>query len=287
MEAVLIDGKAIAARVREEVKDRVSRLSGRGVGPRLGILLAGSYAPSQVYVRSKVKACAEVGIEAEVARFPDDVKEAAVLGQIAAWNADPAFHGILVQLPLPDGVDEHRALSEITPAKDVDGLTPVSLGLLASGRPHFVPATPAGIVELLVRSGTAVRGRQVVVVGRSELVGKPLALALLLKGERFDATVTVCHSRTNDLGRVTRTAEVLVVAAGRPGLVTGEMVGPGAVVIDVGTNRVDGKLVGDVAFAEVSRKASAVTPVPGGVGPMTVAMLLWNTAAAAGGKGTW
>ncbi|MFO7639590.1 MAG: bifunctional 5,10-methylenetetrahydrofolate dehydrogenase/5,10-methenyltetrahydrofolate cyclohydrolase [bacterium] len=287
MAVVLIDGKAMAARVREEVQARVARLTERGVVPRLGIVLAGSYAPSQVYVRSKVKACAAAGMAAEVARLPDDVSEAELLSQVAAWNTNPGFHGMIVQLPLPAGVDERRILAAVDPAKDVDGLTPVSLGLLMSGRPRFVPATPAGVVEMLGRSGLSVRGRRVVVVGRSELVGKPLAMALLLKGERGDATVTVCHSRTNDLAAVTRTAEILVVAVGHAGLVSREMVRPGAVVVDVGTNRVSGRLVGDVDFDGVSEVASALTPVPGGVGPMTVAMLLWNTVSAAEGIGTW
>lgn len=287
MAVVLIDGKAMAARVREEVQARVARLTERGVVPRLGIVLAGSYAPSQVYVRSKVKACAAAGMAAEVARLPDDVSEAELLSQVAAWNTNPGFHGMIVQLPLPAGVDERRILAAVDPAKDVDGLTPVSLGLLMSGRPRFVPATPAGVVEMLGRSGLSVRGRRVVVVGRSELVGKPLAMALLLKGERGDATVTVCHSRTDDLAAVTRTAEILVVAVGHAGLVSREMVRPGAVVVDVGTNRVSGRLVGDVDFDGVSEVASALTPVPGGVGPMTVAMLLWNTVSAAEGIGTW
>lgn len=287
MAADVIDGRAVAARVREEVKDRAGRLAACGVVPRLGIILAGGYAPSQVYVRSKEKACGDAGMCATVERFPDDVIEAELLELIAAWNADPQFHGMIVQLPLPAGVDERRVLAAVDPLKDVDGLTPASLGLLVSGRPRFVPATPAGVVELLLRSGVGISGRRVVIVGRSELVGKPLANALLLKGGRGDATVTVCHSRTPDLGLVTRTAEVLVVAAGRPGLVTAAMVRPGAVVIDVGTNRVDGRLVGDVDFADVATVAAAVSPVPGGVGPMTVAMLLWNTVCAAEGVGTW
>ncbi|HDR00035.1 MAG TPA: bifunctional 5,10-methylenetetrahydrofolate dehydrogenase/5,10-methenyltetrahydrofolate cyclohydrolase [candidate division WOR-3 bacterium] len=287
MKATLIDGRAIAGRVREEVRERAAGLAGKGTVPHLGIVLAGGFAPSQVYVRSKEKACRDAGMLATVARFPDEVSEAALVEEVETWNADPAVHGIIVQLPLPAGIEERRVLGRVSPDKDVDGLTPASLGLLVSGRPRFVPATPAGIIELLLRHGETISGRRVVIVGRSELVGKPLANALLLKGGRGDATVTVCHSRSADLASATRSADILVVAAGRPGLVSAEMVRPGAVVIDVGTNRVDGRLVGDVDFDGVGEVAAALTPVPGGVGPMTVAMLLHNTVAAAEGRGTW
>jgi methylenetetrahydrofolate dehydrogenase (NADP+)/methenyltetrahydrofolate cyclohydrolase len=284
-EAVIIDGKAIARAVRREVKERAAKLKARGIVPGLGIVLAGGYAPSEIYVRSKQRAGARVGIEVEIARFGDDVRCEQLVEQVERWNGDDRLHGMIVQLPLPGGVDSGPVIDAISPDKDADGLTPASLGRLLAGRPHLVPATPAGIVELLVRSGVEIAGRSVVIVGRSELVGKPLANLLLLKGARGDATVTVCHSRTPDLGAVCRTADILVVAVGRPQLVTADMVKPGAVVIDVGTNRTEDGLVGDVDFAGVVRVASAITPVPGGVGPMTVAMLLHNTVRAAEARG--
>jgi methylenetetrahydrofolate dehydrogenase (NADP+)/methenyltetrahydrofolate cyclohydrolase len=282
---VIIDGKAIARAVRREVKERVAKLKARGIVPGLGIVLAGGYAPSEIYVRSKQRAGARVGIEVEIARFGDDVRREELIEQVERWNGDDRLHGMIVQLPLPGGIDSGPVIDTISPDKDADGLTPASLGRLLAGRPHLVPATPAGIVELLVRTGVEIAGRSVVIVGRSELVGKPLANLLLLKGARGDATVTVCHSRTPDLGAVCRTADILVVAVGRPQLVTANMVKPGAVVIDVGTNRTEDGLVGDVDFAGVVRVASAITPVPGGVGPMTVAMLLHNTVRAAEARG--
>ncbi len=284
-EAVVIDGKAIARAVRREVKERTARLKARGIVPGLGIVLAGGFAPSEIYVRSKQRAGARVGIDVEIVRFGDDVRREELVEQVERWNGDDRLHGMIVQLPLPGGIDSGSVMDAISPDKDADGLTPVSLGRLLAGRPHLVPATPAGIVELLVRSDVEIAGRSVVIVGRSELVGKPLANLLLLKGARGDATVTVCHSRTPDLGVVCRTADILVVAVGRPRLVTADMVKPGAVVIDVGTNRTEDGLVGDVDFAGVVRVASAITPVPGGVGPMTVAMLLHNTVRAAEARG--
>ena len=274
MKAMIIDGRAIARAVRREVRERTAKLKARGVVPGLGIVLAGGYAPSEIYVRSKERAGARVGIRVEIARFGDDVRREQLIEQVGRWNDDDRMHGMIVQLPLPDGIDSGPVIDAISPDKDADGLTPVSLGRLLAGRPRLVPATPAGIVELLVRSDIDIAGRSVVVVGRSELVGKPLANLLLLTGTRGDATVTVC-----------RTADILVVAAGRPRLVTADMVRPGAVVIDVGTNRVGDELVGDVDFAGVARVASAITPVPGGVGPMTVAMLLHNTVRAAEARG--
>jgi methylenetetrahydrofolate dehydrogenase (NADP+)/methenyltetrahydrofolate cyclohydrolase len=216
-----------------------------------------------------------------VERLPESASFADVAAVIESWNRDPAVHGFIVQLPLPRGIDAHAVLKLVSPDKDVDGLSPASLGALAAGRPGFMPATPSGIIELLLRNGITIPGKRVVIVGRGELVGKPLANMLLLRGERGDATVTVCHSRTQDLSAVCRTAEILVVAAGRARLVTGEMVSEGVVVVDAGTNSVAGKLVGDVDFETVAAKASAITPVPGGVGPMTVAMLLANTVKAA------
>ncbi len=277
----ILDGKSTARDVRREVKTRAARLREQGVVPGLRILLAGGFAPSAIYVRNKERACARVGIGVEVARFPDGVSYTELKQLVLRWNDDQAVHGVIVQLPLPAGLDSGRLIEELNPAKDVDGLTPTSLGRLVAGRPGFLPATPAGIVELLSRNGIEVAGKDVVVVGRSELVGKPLANILLLRDKRGDATVTVCHSKTRDLAGVCRRAEILVVAVGHPGLVTGDMVRPGAVVVDVGINRTDDGLVGDVDFPAVVEVASAITPVPGGVGPMTVAMLLVNTVTAA------
>ena len=281
MSAVILDGKACARQVRAEVKERAARLRKRGTAPKLGIVLAGDFAPSQIYVRSKQRAGERAGIEVEVARFPESVSRDELLGKVHDWNEDTSVHGVIVQLPLPGGLDSAEVLELLSPDKDVDGLTPTSLGRLVAGRPGFLPATPSGVVELLDRNGITASGRRVTIVGRSELVGKPLANILLLKGGPGDATVTVCHSRTPDLGACCREADILVAAVGRPKLVTGEMVKPGAVVVDVGINRTDDGLVGDVDFEAVKQKASAITPVPGGVGPMTVAMLLRNTVLAA------
>lgn len=284
MAAMILDGRAAARAVRAEVRERVVALERRGVEVGLGIVLAGDYPPSQVYVASKEKAGARVGIRVTVGRLPADTTTDAVAGLVRAWNSDPGIHGIVVQMPLPEQVEPGPMLELVDPGKDVDGLTPTSLGRLVGGRPSFLPATPAGVVELLARNGIAIPGKRVVVLGRSELVGKPLANILLLKGARGDATVTVCHSRTPELGAVCREADILVAAVGRPGLVTREMVKPGAVVVDVGITRTDDGLKGDVAFDEVAEVASAITPVPGGVGPMTVAMLLRNTVQAAEGR---
>jgi methylenetetrahydrofolate dehydrogenase (NADP+)/methenyltetrahydrofolate cyclohydrolase len=280
-ESLILDGKAAARAVRAELARRVAELEARGVKPGLRILLAGSDPASSVYVASKVKASAGIGVSARVERLPENAGFDEVAGVIESWNRDPAVHGFIIQLPLPRGIDAHAVLELVSPDKDVDGLSPASLGALASGRPGFMPATPSGVIELLLRNGITIPGKRIVIVGRGELVGKPLASMLLLRGERGDATVTVCHSRTQDLGAVCRTAEILVVAVGRPRLVTGEMVTEGVVVVDAGTNSIDGKLVGDVDFETVAAKASAITPVPGGVGPMTVAMLLANTVKAA------
>ena len=280
-EARILDGKAAAREVRAEAAARVARLRERGVVPKLAILLAGTFAPSEIYVHSKGRACGRAGIEAEVVRFGDDAGLERLEEQVRRWNDDASVHGVIIQLPLPRGLDHTCLLDRLDPAKDVDGLTPTSLGRLVSGRPGFRPATPSGILELLDRNGIGVAGRRVVVVGRGELVGKPLANMLLLRGGRGDATVTVCHSRTPDLGAACREAEVLVVAVGRPRLVDGTMVRPGATVVDAGTNREGDSLVGDVDFDSVRRVAGAITPVPGGVGPMTVAMLLVNTVSAA------
>jgi len=278
---LVLDGKAAAKGVRAELAERVTVLETRGMKPGLRILQVGSDPASSIYVASKVKASAKIGIDARVERLAENAGFAAIAGVIGAWNRDPAVHGFIIQLPLPRDIDAHVVLELVNPAKDVDGLSPASLGALAAGRPGFMPATPSGIIDLLLRNGITIRGKRVVIVGRGELVGRPLASMLLLRGERGDATVTVCHSRTKDLGAVCRTAEILVVATGQAGLVTGEMVSEGVVVVDAGTNSVDGKLVGDVDFRSVAARASAITPVPGGVGPMTVAMLLANTVRAA------
>jgi methylenetetrahydrofolate dehydrogenase (NADP+) / methenyltetrahydrofolate cyclohydrolase len=277
----LLDGRVAAKAVRAELARRVAALGSRGVKPGLRILQVGNDPASSIYVASKVKASAKIAVDARVEHLAGSAGFTAIAGVIDAWNRDPEVHGFIVQLPLPGNTDEYAVLELIAPSKDVDGLSPASLGALAAGRPGFMPATPSGIIELLLRNGITVSGRRVVIVGRGELIGRPLASMLLLKGERGDATVTVCHSRTRDLGAVCRTAEILVVAAGHAGLVSGEMVSDGVVVVDAGTNSVDGRLAGDVDFESVAPKSSAITPVPGGVGPMTVAMLLANTVVAA------
>jgi len=272
--ARILDGKALAARLRAEVAVRVAAL-GRAAGrtPGLAVVLVGEDPASAIYVRNKTRACEEAGIASRRLALPTDVPQADLLAAVRALNADPAVDGILVQLPLPSHLDERAVLEAVDPAKDVDGFTFANIGRLVENRPRFVPSTPLGILELLDRERIEIAGRHAVVVGRSEIVGKPTALLLLHR----DATVTICHSRTTDLPAVTRQADILVMAVGKPQLVTGPMVKPGATVIDVGITRVGGRLVGDVEFASVSRVASALTPVPGGVGPMTVAMLLKNT----------
>ena len=275
MGAQLIDGKAIAADVRERVREEVATL---GSPPGLATILVGDDPASAVYVRMKREDSAEVGIESFHHQPGGDVSQEELAALIESLNADERVHGILLQLPLPDHLDQDPLISSIDPAKDVDGLTPINAGLLSQGRSEAIaPCTPAGVMELLRAAAIEVAGARAVVIGRSILVGKPLA-ALLLQA---NATVTHCHSRTRDLTSICREAEILIAAAGQPGLVSGEMVREGATVIDVGTNRVDGKLVGDVEFDSVWERAGAITPVPGGVGPMTRAMLLVNTLAAA------
>lgn len=277
----VLDGRACSQQVRAELAVRVQALRNRGIVPSLRILLAGDFAPSQVYVRNKERAGREVGIEVSVLRAGADVTQDELRRRVDEWNHDPAVHGIILQLPLPAGLNEEKLLASLRPDKDADGLTPESLGQLLAGRPFLTPATPSGIIELLRRNAVRIAGRRVVIVGRGNLVGKPLANMLLLRGDGGDATVTVCHSLTTDLAAVCRSAEILVVAVGRPGLVKGDMVSDGVVVVDAGTNSVGGKLVGDVDFASVAPKTAAITPVPGGVGPMTVAMLLANVVKAA------
>lgn len=274
MAAEIIDGKAVAARVRERIASEVEQLRAAGVVPGLATVLVGDDPASAVYVRMKREDCAQVGIESFHREPGGDVSQDELAELIAGLNADPRVHGILLQLPLPDHLDQDALIPLIDRAKDVDGLTPANAGLLAQGREEaLVPCTPAGVMELLTEAGVELEGARVAVIGRSILVGKPVA-ALLLAA---NATVTHCHSRTRDLAAVCRESDVIVAAVGRPGTVTADMVRNGAVVIDVGTNRVDGRLVGDVDFDAVSEKAAAITPVPGGVGPMTRALLLANT----------
>jgi len=278
MPATLIDGKSLAAAIRASLKNRIDALALRGTRPGLAAILAGDDAASRVYVRNKARACEETGLRSEVHEFPGDVSESALLERIAQLNAARTVHGVVLQLPLPRHLDPERILPAISPAKDVDGFHAANLGALVQGRPRFVPGTPAGVMRMLEHAGVALAGRHAVVVGRSTIVGKPLALLLLQK----DATVTICHSKTSDLAAQTRQADVLVAAVGRARLVTASMVKPGACVVDVGINRMaDGKLCGDVDFAAVKEVAGIITPVPGGVGPMTVAMLIVNTVRAA------
>jgi methylenetetrahydrofolate dehydrogenase (NADP+)/methenyltetrahydrofolate cyclohydrolase len=278
MPAALIDGKSLAAQVRASLREKVAALAARRTRPGLAAILVGDDPASQVYVRNKTRACEETGIRSEQHHLPADAPEKALLERIRALNADPAVHGILVQLPLPKQIDAERVLAAVSPAKDVDGFHAQNLGALVQGRPGFVPGTPAGILRLLEHARVPLAGSRAVIVGRSTIVGKPLALLLLQK----DATVTICHSKTKDLAATTRQADILVAAVGRARLVTADMVKPGACVIDVGVNRLaDNKIAGDVDFGAVKEVAGAITPVPGGVGPMTVAMLLVNTVLAA------
>jgi methylenetetrahydrofolate dehydrogenase (NADP+)/methenyltetrahydrofolate cyclohydrolase len=273
--AVIIDGKRVAGEVREEVRRGVEELvAAAGIRPGLAVVLVGEDPPSQMYVRMKRKACDEAGFYSREHLLPGNVDEGVLLRLIEELNGDPAIHGILVQLPLPKPLKPEPVLEAIDPRKDVDGIHPYNAGKLFQGEPFHRACTPAGVVELLDRYKIPIEGKEAVVVGRSNLVGKPLALMLLSR----NATVTLCHTRTRDLGGVTRRAEILVAAAGSPEMIRGDMVREGAVVIDVGTNRPPGGgLVGDVAFSEVVKKASYISPVPGGVGPMTIAMLLANT----------
>ena len=286
----IIDGKAIAAKVRDSVRERVEGLREDGIEPCLAVLLVGDDPASRVYVGMKQKAADEVGIRSIDRRLSATAAEEEIVAIVDEWNADPAVHGILVQLPLPDQVDERAVMERIRPEKDVDGFHPVNVGRMTSGDAEaFRPCTPAGVQVLLEHIGWDPSGRHAVVVGRSNIVGRPMATILSQKEPYANATVTMAHSRTADLGAVTRLADLLVVAVGRPESVTADMVADGAVVIDVGVNRVDDastdkgyRLVGDVDYEGVREKASWITPVPGGVGPMTIAMLLSNTASAAG-----
>ena len=279
MTAQLIDGKAIAQKLRAEVAVRVAKLQAQGVKPGLAVVLVGDDPASQVYVRNKVQACHDTGVFSVLEKYPASMTEAALLARVAALNNDPAIHGILVQMPLPKHIDAHKVIETIAPAKDVDGFHVVSAGALMTGTPGFWSCTPYGCMKLLESTGIDLRGKHAVVIGRSNTVGKPMALMLLQQ----NATVTICHSATHDLKAHTLQADVIVAAVGKRNMVTADMVKPGAVVIDVGMNRVPegepgaGKLCGDVDFAAVSEVAGWITPVPGGVGPMTITMLLVNT----------
>ena len=277
MSAQTIDGKAIAAEVRGEVAARVEALSSQGIVPGLATVLVGDDPASAVYVRAKRKACAQAGIAARDHDIEAGISEAKLLELVDGLNRDPAIHGILVQLPLPGHIDEARVVEAVRPDKDADGFHPANLGRLLSGNPLVVPATPGGIQQLLVRSEVAISGAEVVVVGRSNIVGKPLAALLMQKASGANATVTVCHTGTADIAEHTRRAEILVAAVGRAHAITGDMIARGAVVIDVGVNRTEAGLTGDVDFEAASQVAAAITPVPGGVGPMTIAQLLHNT----------
>ena len=282
MTAALIDGKAIAKQIQGEIAARVEESVRRtGTRPGLAAVLVGDDPASAVYVRNKQRACDRVGIYSVLHQLPSETSEKDLRAILDQLNADAQIHGILVQSPLPDHLPERDVLDCVDPRKDVDGLHPENLGRLMQGRPRYVSCTPAGIQQLLLRSGVAVEGAHVVVVGRSELVGKPLAALLMQKSAGANATVTVCHSRSKDIAALTRAADVVVVAIGKPRFLTADMVRPGAVVIDVGINREGDRLVGDVDFEAVREIAGLITPVPGGVGPMTVTMLLQNTLQAA------
>jgi methylenetetrahydrofolate dehydrogenase (NADP+)/methenyltetrahydrofolate cyclohydrolase len=282
MTAEIIDGKAIAAAVRAELVERVKALQEHGVTPGLAFVLVGDDPASKIYVGQKVKASGEVGIRSFRLDLPAETTQDALLAEVDRLNDDPDVHGIIVQLPLPSHLEPERVHLALKPEKDVDGLTPVSVGMMVRGTPLFLPCTPLGIVEMLVRSNIPIEHADVVIVGRGALVGMPLAIMLAQKAPRANATVTLCHTGTRDIAAHTRQADIVVVAAGRPGTLTADMVRPGAAVVDVAVNRLDdGSLVGDVDFDSVKEVAGAITPVPGGVGPMTVAMLLANTVTAA------
>lgn len=283
-----IDGKQISAEIRSEVAAEVVRLKAAGVEPGLAVILVGENPASVSYVTAKERACVEVGIRSFPIRITADTSEELLLAEIERLNQDPAVHGILVQLPLPKHIDEAAVIRAISPEKDVDGFHPISLGKMVLGEDTFLPCTPHGIIQLLIRSGVETSGKHVVVVGRSNIVGKPVANLLIQKAAGANATVTICHTGTKDMASFTRQADILIVAAGRPNTVTADMVKPGVVVIDVGVNRIEDatkkngfRLVGDVDYPAISEIADKITPVPGGVGPMTIAMLMANTAKSA------
>lgn len=282
MTAQIIDGKAIALEIKEEIGKNVEQFKQEtGITPHLVAILVGDDPASAVYVGAKQKACEQFGLKSTLHKLSAETTQEELLELIKKCNEDPDVHGILCQLPLPDQIDQKAILDAVDPMKDVDAFHPENVGLIVQERPRFVPCTPYGVQELIIRSGTKTEGAHAVVIGRSEMVGKPMASLLMAKGEAANATVTVCHSRTKNLKEIVRSADIVIAAIGSPKFITGDMIKPGAVVIDVGTNRVDKKLVGDVDFEAASEVASAITPVPGGVGPMTITMLLKNTLTAA------
>ena len=287
MSATIIDGKKLAAQFRAELKEKVEELKAAGTQPGLAVVLVGNNPASRSYVTAKEKACAEIGIYSLDNRLPEDTSQQELLELIERLNNDDAIHGILVQLPLPRHIDENKVLLAIKPDKDVDGFHPMNVGKLVIGQETFLPCTPHGVVQMLLRNGIKLDGANIVVVGRSNIVGKPLANLLFQKANTGNATVTICHTHTKDLARHTREADIVIAAAGKPNTITADMIREGAVVIDVGVNRVQAdtpkgyRLVGDVDFNGVKEKASLLTPVPGGVGPMTITMLLFNTIQAA------
>ena len=271
--ATIIDGKALATRIRASIADEAAEFQQQtDVVPHLAAVLVGDDPASAIYVRGKERAFEQAGMKSTVHRLPAETTQSDLLGLVSQLNDDTGMHGILVQLPLPKQIDEKAVLDAISPLKDVDTFHPENVGLVAQGRPRFLPCTPAGVQQMLIHSGAQIPGSRVVVLGRSEIVGKPMAMLLMQKGEAANATVTVCHSRTRDLKEHTSQADILIVAIGLPLFLKADMVKPGATVIDVGTNRLDGKLVGDVDFEAVSEVAGAISPVPGGVGPMTITM---------------
>jgi methylenetetrahydrofolate dehydrogenase (NADP+)/methenyltetrahydrofolate cyclohydrolase len=288
MAAQIIDGKQVAADMRAELKEEVAKLKEQGIVPGLGVVLVGEDPASKSYVTAKEHTCEELGIYSDDNRLPAETSQQDLIALVNRMNNDPKINGILVQLPLPKGLNESEVLLAIDPDKDVDGFHPMNVGKMMVGEKAFLPCTPHGVIQLLLRSGVQIKGANVVIVGRSNIVGKPLANMLIQKNDKGNATVTVCHTRTKDLAHHTKQADIIIAAAGRPNTVTADMVKEGVVVIDVGVNRVEDatkkkgyRLVGDVDFEAVKEKASLITPVPGGVGPMTITMLMYNTVEAA------
>jgi methylenetetrahydrofolate dehydrogenase (NADP+)/methenyltetrahydrofolate cyclohydrolase len=284
MTAQIIDGKQVAADMRAELKDEVAKLKEQGIVPGLGVILVGEDPASQSYVTAKERACEDIGLYSDDNRLPVDTSQEDLMALVEKMNKDPKINGILIQLPLPKGLNEAEVLLAIDPAKDVDGFHPMNVGKMVVGEKAFLPCTPHGVIQLLIRSGVKLEGAEVVIVGRSNIVGKPLANMLIQKNPTGNATVTVCHTRTKNLAEHTKRADIVIAAAGRPNTVTADMVKDGVVVIDVGVNRIEDatkksgfRLVGDVDFEAVKEKASLITPVPGGVGPITITMLLYNT----------
>ena len=288
MACKIISGPEVSGEIYGELRQRIEKLKSEGTVPGLAVILVGDDPASQVYVRNKGRKCEELGMHSETIVLPKETTEEELLQRIDALNKDKSIHGFLVQLPLPKHIDEDKVIEAIDPSKDVDGFHPVNVGRMLIGKPGFLPATPAGVQQMLLRSGVETAGKHVVVVGRSNIVGKPMAALMIQRGLGADSTVTVVHSKTPDLGAITRQADILIVAIGKPRFITADMVKEGAVVIDVGTNRIDdpthpkgSRLVGDVDFENVKGKVSAITPVPGGVGPMTICMLMANAVKAA------